>query len=63
MNHLLVHREQPGLTRAALAEAIGVSRKAINMVERGHYVPSTVLALCLAEALGTTVETLFELPE
>ena len=62
VNHLLEYREEAGLTQAALAEAIGVTRKTINTVERGHYVPSTVLALRLADALDTTVEALFELP-
>jgi putative transcriptional regulator len=40
-----------------------VTRKTINTVERGHYVPSTVLALRLAAALNTTVEEIFSLPE
>jgi putative transcriptional regulator len=62
VNHLSEHRERAGLTQAALAEAIGVTRKTINTVERGHYVPSTVLALRMAVALDTTVEALFELP-
>ena len=63
VNHLLEHRQEAGLTQAALAEAIGVTRKTVNTVERGHYVPSTVLALRLAAALDTTVESLFELAE
>ena len=49
------------LTQAALAELVGVSRKTINTVENGIFVPSTVLALRLAKALGTTVEALFQL--
>ena len=49
------------LTQAQLAELVGVSRKTINTVENGIFVPSTVLALRLARALGTTVETLFVL--
>ena len=43
-----------------MAEEVGVTRKTINTVERGHYVPSTVLALRLAGALGASVEELFE---
>ena len=45
----------------AIPSMPGVTRKTINTVERGHYVPSTVLALRLADALDTTVEALFEL--
>jgi putative transcriptional regulator len=36
-----------------------VSRKTINTVENGIFVPSTLLALKLAEALGVSVEQLF----
>ena len=56
-------RETRGLTQAQLAEAIGVSRKTINTVENGVYVPSTVIALKLAAALEMTVEELFTLAE
>ena len=56
-------REAHGLTQAQLAEAIGVSRKTVNTVENGVYVPSTVIALRLAAVLGTTVEALFTLAE
>ena len=54
-------REARGLTQAQLAELIGVSRKTINTVENGVYVPSTVIALKLARALDEPVEVLFRL--
>ena len=54
-------REARGLTQAQLAEAIGVSRKTINTVENGVFVPSTVIALKLGAALGEPVEKLFRL--
>ena len=56
-------REAHGLTQAQLAQAIGVSRKTINTVENGVYVPSTVIALKLAAALDVSVEALFSLAE
>ena len=56
-------REARGLTQAQLAEAIGVSRKTINTVENGIFVPSTVIALKLAAALDTSIEALFALGE
>ena len=56
-------REAAGLTQAQLADAIGVSRKTINTVENGVFVPSTVIALKLAAALGEPVERLFFLVE
>lgn len=52
-----------GLTQAELADMTGVSRKTINTVENGIFIPSTVLALSLARALDTTVEALFQLGE
>jgi putative transcriptional regulator len=56
-------RTAAGLTQADLAELAGVSRKTVNTVENGVFIPSTVLALGLARALGTTVENLFWLTE
>ena len=52
-------RVELGLTQAALAERVGVSRKTINTVENGIFVPSTMLALKLAWALGQPVDALF----
>lgn len=52
-------RTRQGLTQAELAERVGVSRKTINTVENGVFVPSTILALKLARALGCAVEALF----
>jgi putative transcriptional regulator len=42
---------------------VGVSRKTINTVENGVFVPSTMLALKLARALDLPVEALFHLQE
>ena len=52
-------RTAAGLTQAELAERVGVSRKTINTVENGVFVPSTLLALKLAAALKKRVEDLF----
>lgn len=58
-NDLKAAREALGLTQAALAERVGVSRKTVNTVENGIFVPSTLLALKLAAALDRRVEALF----
>jgi len=63
LNTLKDERERLGLTQAALAERIGVSRKTINTVENGVFVPSTILALRLAAALDRPVEQLFRLAD
>ena len=60
-SRLREERTRQNLTQAQLAELVGVSRKTINTVENGVFVPSTVLSLKLAKALGTTVEQLFQL--
>lgn len=60
-NRLREERSRRQLTQAELAALVGVSRKTINTVENGVFIPSTVLALRLARALGTTVESLFQL--
>ena len=62
-NRLHELRADRGLTQAALAEMVGVSRKTINTVENGIFVPSTVLALKLASALGCNVESIYALPD
>lgn len=58
-NRLLALRTEQGLTQAALAELVGVSRKTINTVENGVFIPSTLLALKLARALARPVEDVF----
>lgn len=60
-NRLKDHRTAAGLTQAALADAVSVSRKTINTVENGVFVPSTILALRLARVLDVSVEALFQL--
>lgn len=62
-NVLKAERERLGLTQGALAEAIGVSRKTINTIENGIFVPSTLLALKLARTLDRPVEALFQIEE
>ena len=62
-NTLREERERLGLTQAGLADLVGVSRKTINTVENGVFIPSTVLALKLAAALDRPVEALFQLAD
>ena len=63
VSRLKAVRTDAGLTQAELAERVGVTRKTINTVENGIFIPSTVLALKLARALSTSVEGLFQLPD
>ena len=63
ISRLKIVRAEASLTQAQLAERVGVTRKTINTVENGVFIPSTVLALKLARALSTPVEALFQLPD
>ena len=60
-NHLKEYRKKLTLTQEALANKVQVSRKSINAIENGVYIPSTVLALKVAEVLECSVHDLFEL--
>jgi len=61
LNTLKEERARLGLTQAELADRVGVSRKTINTVENGIFIPSTILALRLAAALDRRVEDLFRI--
>jgi len=62
LNNLEDYRKRANLTQQELSEAAEVSRKSINAIENGIYVPSTVLALKIARTLKCNVEDLFKLP-
>jgi putative transcriptional regulator len=63
LNNLEKIRKSAGLTQEDLSESAEVSRKSINAIENGIYVPSTVLALKIAKTLKCNVEDLFILPK
>ena len=58
-NRIKEKRSEVGLTQAELAEKVGVTRKTVNTVENGVFIPSALLALKLAEALSVPIEELF----
>ena len=62
LNNLEEFRKSAGLTQQELSESAEVSRKSINAIENGIYVPSTVLSLKIAKTLNCSVEDLFQLP-
>ena len=62
-NHIRQHRARLDLTQQDLAERIGVRRQTILAIEKGHYIPSALLAFQIARAFGMSVEELFELAE
>jgi len=62
-NNLDKLRKSSGLTQQELSVSAEVSRKSINAIENGVYIPSTVLALKIANTLKCKVEDLFKLPQ
>jgi putative transcriptional regulator len=56
-------RAELGLSQAALAERLGVSRQTINAIETGRYDPSLPLAIRIARLFGRPVESVFLMPE
>ena len=60
-NHLSVIRRKRGIAVVTLAAQVGVTRQTIYAIEAGSYVPNTLVALRLAQALEVSVEDLFAL--
>jgi putative transcriptional regulator len=62
-NQIKVQRAMKNITQEELAAHIGVTRKTINTIETGKFVPSTILAIKLARFFEIKVEELFCLVE
>ena len=62
-NQIKVQRAIKNITQEELAAHIGVTRKTINTIETGKFVPSTILAIKLARFFEIKVEELFTLNE
>lgn len=60
-NQIKVQRAIKNITQEELAVKIGVTRKTINTIENGKFIPSTILAIRLARFFEIKVEELFEL--
>lgn len=62
-NFIKVERAKRDFTQQDLAEKVQVSRQTINSIESGKYVPSTVLALKIAQVFEVKLEEIFQLDE
>lgn len=58
-NRLRAMRTDHGLSRAQLAERIGVNVQTVGALERGQYYPSLYVAMLIAEMLDTPVQDVF----
>ncbi len=62
-NRLKIERAIKDLTQEDLAKLIGVSRQTVNSIEKGRYIPSTVLALKFSKLFEKPVNDIFELED
>ncbi len=58
-NRIAVFRAERGLSRRALADAVGVNPQTIGYLERGDYAPSLELGMKIAAAFDVPVELVF----
>ena len=62
-NKIKVYRAMNDWTQEELAKRVYVTRKTINTVENGKFIPSAYLALKIARAFGVTVEDVFQIDD
>ena len=62
-NRIRVFRAEHRLSQSELAEHIGVTRKTISTIEVGRFVPSTIIALKIAQFFKVPMEKIFSLNE
>ena len=62
-NKIKVYRAMNDWTQEELAQRVYVTRKTINTVENGKFIPSAYLALKIARAFGVSVEDVFQIDD
>jgi putative transcriptional regulator len=63
LNRIKLARMELDLTQQQLAEAVGVTRQTINLIEKGNYNPSLKLCLAICYSLHKTLDDLFWIEE
>ena len=58
-NMVKVARVKAGLTQQQLADAVGITRQTISLIEKGKYNPSLKLCLQICYAVHTTLDEIF----
>lgn len=62
-NKMKVYRAMHDWTQEELAHRVNVTRKTINTVENGKFIPSAYLAIKIAKAFGASVEDIFQIDD
>ena len=60
-NRIRVFRAEHRMSQADLAEAIGVSRKTISIIEVGRFTPSVIIAPKISRYFQVPLEEVFSL--
>jgi putative transcriptional regulator len=58
-NRVKALRQAAGLTQREVAQAVGITRQTLSLIEKGEYNPSLKLCFGLCDALQTTLDTVF----
>lgn len=58
-NNVKLARVKVGLTQQELAEAVGITRQTISLIEKGKYNPSLKLCLQIAYIVNLSLDELF----
>jgi putative transcriptional regulator len=56
---LKLARLQKNLSQEQLAEAVGVTRQTIGLIEAGNYNPTIKLCIAICKTLNTTLNDIF----
>ena len=62
-NKIKIYRAMNDWTQEDLAQRVNVTRKTINTIENGKFMPSAYLAIRIAQAFNASVEDIFEIVE
>ena len=62
-NLIKVERARHNMSQQDLADRLGITRQSVHAIETGKFVPSTVLALKMAQLFDLNVEDIFTLEE
>lgn len=62
-NHVKIARVKVDLTQQELADAVGITRQTVSLIEKGKYNPSLKLCLQICYAVNAKLDELFWVDE
>lgn len=58
-NQVKVGRVKVGMTQQVLADAVGITRQTVSLIEKGKYNPSLKLCLQICYAVDASLDEIF----